>query len=116
MKKIIIKHTDLKGIVKKRKGILGLNTGRVGCTAPWGRLQDVSLATINSDQRPFTGQTTPLLIRQGGIHDENLSRHYKTIFREDVFPAIKNFAPDCGNIFSLTLHFNNDLLMMIEME
>lgn len=115
--KIEIKHTDLVGAVKPRKGFSGLNTGRVGCTAPWSRLEKVGgkVFEIKGYCRPYTDNIS-LLIRQGGIKDDNLPRHYKTIFREDVFPSIKNFAPYCGNVFTLTLHFNFDLLFLAELE
>ena len=109
-----IEHTSLVGVVKKRRGFSGANTGRSGSTAPWSRLEKVGRAMIN-DESPFSGSIR-LLIRQGGIADKNLIRYYKTIFREDVFPAIKAFDPNCGNIFCLILHFNSDLLMHAELE
>ena len=109
-----ITHKDLVGVVKKRRGFMGLNTGRLGSTAPWGRLQTVGLAMINEER--FLAFKKTLLIRQGGIKDETLPRFYKTMFREDVLPAIKAIKPDCGNIFRLTLHFNFGLLMHVELE
>jgi hypothetical protein len=109
-----ITHKDLVGDVKKIRGFMGFNTGRFGSTAPWGRLQTVGHAMF-SEKSPLACKKT-LLIRQGGIKDEALPRFYKTMFREDVLPAIKTFVPNCGDIFRLTLHFNFNLLMHVELE
>jgi len=123
MKKIIMKkitHTDLVGETKPwGKGFAGANTGRIGCTMPWSRLQTVGRGLISREQRPFTDHIS-VLIRQGGISDKErvtpVTRHIKKIFNEDVYPAIKRFDPDCPEIFQLTLHFNNDLLMEADLQ
>lgn len=108
--KILITHKVLIGDVKRRVGFSGNKTGRKGCTHPWSRLERVGNGVIDIDDRPFSG-CIEFIVRQGGIGDERLSRHYKNIFREDVFPAIKNFLPDCSNVFRLTLIYNDDLLL-----
>jgi hypothetical protein len=98
------------------------------------------LATAHSkkpDEKPvkyFTGEFQ-WLVRQGGISADNFPvrpveqvdgenesedfippSYFQKIFREDVYPAIKNFVPDCGDVFLLTMRYEKDLLMEIEMK
>ena len=107
---------NLVGPVKKRVGFSGITAG--DCTQPWSRLERVGREKIGIENKSQADHVD-LLIRQGGIMDdkegERLSRYYKTIFREDVFPAIKKFAPDCGNVFRLTLHFNQNELRLVDL-
>jgi len=113
--KVKITHKDLVGPVKHLTGFSGLNAGRSECSQPWARLERVGHALIGQEYKAFTGSIC-FLVRQGGVHEENLPRKFKTIFREDVFPAILNFDPKCTQVFEMTLYFNEGLLMLAELE
>ncbi len=128
----IITEKDLVGPVKQRIGISGYKRGRG--TDPWVRLQEVGLSKVDAEHKPvkhigeivdgyegvtvemfaFTGHVE-FLIRQGGVNDDMVSAKCKEIFREDVYPAIKNFVPECGIVFRLILHYNQRLLMKVEL-
>jgi hypothetical protein len=113
---MIIGPMDLVGDVKKLKGFMGLNPGNSPRTQTWGRLERVGLSSIDENERPYRGKI-PMLVREGGIKEPDVSRYYKKIFREDVYPAIiKKYALECSIVFRLTLHFNVDKLFKAELE
>ncbi len=85
-----IKQTNLKATSPKRPGFAGLNLGISGGTAPWSRLQRIGLAKLDSNPANYSGRLD-LYIGQGGLKEIAISRYYKTMFRNDVFPAIRNF-------------------------
>ena len=84
-----IGHTDLIAVVEKGKGLSGANPGKVGCTAPWSRLQSVGLSAMAETTISYTGNVE-LAIGQGGIRNEHVSKNYRSIFKKEVLPAIVN--------------------------
>lgn len=109
---ITIGPDKLKGNVKKLPGFMGLNIGRPGSTGPWVRLQRVGLGTVSEDKRPYS-ENVNFYINDGGIIHGALSKHYKKVFREDVFPAIRKAFPNLKNKFHLILHYNVDYLIKV---
>ena len=103
--KITIGPMDLVDTDMEQKGFMRLNTGR---TLTWTKLEKVGLGLIPKDKRPYTGKI-PLYINDGGIDHDDLQKHYKKVFKEDVLPAIKRIAPDIKR-FWLILNFNIDKL------
>lgn len=132
MRIVDIGPKDLKGPVKKRTGLAGVNSSVNGGTQVWSRLGDVGKAVLrhrgivrvaeaeeveedgNVVRRayivPYCGPLQ-LLVRQGGIKEQGLNRLTVKIFHEDVYPAIKSFVNDCSNVFELELNYNNDNLL-----
>jgi hypothetical protein len=102
-----IGHIDLKAVVERKKGFLGLNTGKVGCTAPWSSLQLVGLSDVNGSN---TRQII-LVINQGSLTNRNISKYFKAIFKNEILPAIKIFIPECGDAFHLTLDYREGVLL-----
>lgn len=105
---------DLKPVVEKRiKGLGDLNPGLMGCTRPWTRLQRIGISNI-ADKHHYLG-TVEIGVRQGGIRERDVSAYYKSLFRRDVFPAIKKYAPECGDCFKLILHYRDGLLFSADL-
>lgn len=107
--------SDLKAVIERKKGLSGVNVGPLGCTAPWSRLQKIGLSTIDNKEGTFSGQVR-LIIGKGGVRDRNCPKYSGFIFRKEVMPAIKNFAPDCSGNFHLILHYRENLLFRTELE
>ncbi|MBT0664525.1 hypothetical protein KI809_09455 [Geobacter pelophilus] len=112
--KIKIGPTDLKPVLERKSGFGSFNTGKVGCTDPWWRLESVGLSTLSNKKSVYSGPVD-LAINLGGIRNKHTSEHHKTIFEIEVYPAIMNFAPDCGPTFHLMLYYREDLLLEAEM-
>jgi len=105
---------DLKPVVDRNlEGFSGLNTGKLGCTPPRSRLQNVGRSIIRPDQG-----FEPVLIHvsDGFIRNNDISKYYKRLFRKEIMPAIKNFLPDAGDTFKLLLHFRQEVLQQVFLE
>ena len=105
---------DLKPVVDRNlEGFSGLNTGKLGCTPPWSRLQNVGQAIIKPDQG-----FEPVLIHvsDGFIRNNDISKYYKRLYSREVMPAIKIFLPDAGNTFKLLLHFRQEVMQKVFLE
>lgn len=132
MRTIDIGPKDLRGPVKERTGLAGVNNSVNGGTQAWSRLGRVGksilfdrglihheeVEEVEEDGKvvrgkvifPYTGPLT-FLVRQGGIKEQGLDRLNVQIFREDVYPAIRSFVKDCPNVFELELNYNDSRLL-----
>ncbi len=72
---------------------------------------------LYDNNRDFSG-TVYLKIRGGAVRDSNIPIpiQFSDMFKNEVFPAIKNFSPECGDTFKLTLHYADRLLLKVELE
>ena len=113
-----IRHDELEDVAPQGAGNFSrLNPDKPGTTETWRRLCIIGLSKRKKGYGKVDRDGCVILhICRGGIGNEEISSGSAESFKKKVLPAIMKLPKYIDDSFKLYLHFQNNLLLRVEME